>query len=353
MRRDCDRGRYYRSAVLWSAGAYLACQLALAVYTEVRIPEIYDREYRDRLMQLRQRTQEEPARPLLLVVGSSRITTDFRPETLPPLHTANGEQPLPFNLSHSGSGPLLNLMLLRRVLREGFTPRWVIVEVVPSLLGASGRSSAAKLAQAADLPTLHRHINPWKLYGHYLYERLGANFSHRDAYVRHWLPGRLADDAAWDSMPLDALGGSTSTLSEAPTPDEVRRRTAVVRSQYYAGLQHLRIDDMPDRAMRELLELCQSRRIEAVLLLAPESSEFREWYSAESMSAIEDYVARLNRELGVPVVDAREWLSDEAFLDGHHAGPDGAREFTRRLGRQVLQPLVEGRSLLVNERRSR
>ena len=342
---------HYRSAVLWTAAAYLACQVALALYTEAQIPEIYDREYRDRLMLLRQRVKEDPVRPLLLVVGSSRITTDFRPETLPPLHTAAGEQPLPFNLSHSGSGPLLNLMLLRRVLREGFTPRWVVVEVVPSLLGTSGRSSAAKLAQAGDLPTLHRYVRPWKLYGHYLYERLGANLSHRDAYVRHWLPGQLANDATWDAMPLDAQGGSAT--NDEPTSEEVRRRTAVVRSQYYAGLRQLRVEDMPDRAMRELLDLCRSRHIEVVLLLAPESSEFRGWYSAESKAAVEDYVARVHREYNVPVVDAREWLSDEAFLDGHHAGPAGAREFTRRLGRQVLQPLVEGRSLLVNERRSR
>jgi hypothetical protein len=342
-----DWGRYHRLALLWSAAFYLGLQLALTLLTETCLPEVYDREYRDRLMVLRQRVREAPGRPLLLVVGSSRITTDFRPEALPPLEAPGGERPLPFNLSHSGSGPLMNLVLLQRAIREGFVPRWAVIEVVPSMLSISGRSSAAKLAQAGDLPTLRRYVGPWKLYGHYLFERLGANFSHRDAYVRECAPGLLCQDATWDSIPLDALGGSGAGLSAAPGPEEVRRRTAVVHAQYYAGLQRLSVADMPDRAMRELLELCRERHIEAAVLLAPESSEFRGWYSPEARAALDGYCGRLNREYGVPVVDARGWLADESFLDGHHALAEGARQFTLRLGREVLQPLVEGRPLLV------
>jgi hypothetical protein len=45
----------------------------------------------------------------------------------------------------------------------------------------------------------------------------------------------------------------------------------------------------------------------------------------------------------VPVVDARTWLDDDDFTDSHHPLQRGAEKFTRRLGRELLEPLVQGR----------
>jgi hypothetical protein len=46
------------------------------------------------------------------------------------------------------------------------------------------------------------------------------------------------------------------------------------------------------------------------------------------------------REFGVAVVDARRWLADEEFEDGHHPLLAGQRAFTDRLYREVLVALV-------------
>jgi hypothetical protein len=265
---------------------------------------------------------------------------------LPSRQALDGQSPLPFNLSHSGSGPLLNLLMVRRVLREGFEPRWIVVEVVPSLLGASGRSTASKLSQAGDLPTLQQYVNPLKLLGYYLSERLAAASNHRRAYLRAFLPNVLEQAPQWDCIPLESLGGNTTVVNQSPTAEETRRKTDVVRSEYCGGLQRLRIDEMPDRALRELLLLCREKQIQVALLLAPESAEFRSWYSEESLATAEEYCARLGREFDVPVIDARRWLSDESLADGHHAFAEGAREFTLRLDREVLRPMVEGRPLI-------
>jgi hypothetical protein len=329
--------------VAWAAVAFLGSQLGLNVYMEARHPEVYDPEYRDRLAVLRERTRDLPDLPLLLVVGSSRVMTDFRPEELPPMPTPEGSWVLPFNLSHGGSGPLLNLVMLRRVLRDGFSPRWVVVEVVPPLLSAPDRATALRLAQARDLPVLARYASGGELYGRYLRERLKAGYEHRDAFFRQCSSRSDRPGDRWDSFPLAPLGGPAIIPHSDAGPEEVRRLTAQVRGQYFAGLQRLEVHPVSDRALRELIELCRQRQIGVVLLLTPESSEFRGWYPPTALRVVGDYCRGLSREYAVPLVDARGWLPDDAFTDGHHVTGRGATEFTLRLGREVLQPLADGR----------
>ena len=78
-------------------------------------------------------------------------------------------------------------------------------------------------------------------------------------------------------------------------------------------------------------------------MLSPESSEFRGWYPEAARARIDSYCDELRRDYGVRVIDARSWVADEDFIDGHHALPRGAATFTHRLGRDVLQPLVAGK----------
>jgi hypothetical protein len=332
-----------RAYVVRSLAVFAVLHLALNVSLELAHPSAYDPEYGDRLAALERLSAADAGRPLLLVVGSSRITTDFRPELLPPLRAADGTEPLPFNFSHSGAGPLLNLLELNRLIRAGHRPRWAVIEVMPPLLPVHGHSTAASLASARDLPLLARHVPTWKLAGLYFWEKLASGYNHRHALVRHLAPGFGPAGTGWDSMPLDPLGGSTRWQGADAGPDEIIRRTAAVRAQYAPGLQRFRIAGSSDRAMRDLLSLCGREGIAAVLLLTPESSEFRGWYPPAAEQLLSRYLDALGREFGVPVVDARAWLAAGDFADGQHAFPSAAAAFTRRLGREVLQPLVAGR----------
>lgn len=343
MQRPRCLGPGARRLFFWSSGLALGIQVLLNLFIEIRHTEVYDPEYRDRLILLRQRIAEEPGRPLLLVVGSSRITTDFLPEVLPPLRTPGGERVLPFNFSHTGAGPLLNLTQVRRLIREGIVPRWVVIEVAPVLLGVTGHSAVAHQAQAGDLPVLRRYMNPWKLYGYYCWERLAACCNHRGAFLRHCLPWLSSPSPTWDVMPLGPLGGTTRILHPEVGFEAITGGTAG-GSGYFSGMEDFQVHETADRATRELLALCREHGIEAMLLLAPEAQHFRNRYPPVAQRVIDSYCATLSREYGVPVADTRGWLADHEFSDGHHILTERAGAFTLRLGREVLQPLVEGRS---------
>jgi hypothetical protein len=305
---------------------------------EARHAEVYDPEYRDRVVLLRQRVAENPERPLLLVVGSSRIMTGVCPEVLPPLESVNGAQPLPINFSHSGAGALHNLVIVRRLLREGFEPKWLVVEVVPYLLPAAQDATLAKMALAEDLPVLQRYIGPAKLYGWYAEERAMAIVNHRGAFLRELVP--QLQHAPWDACALEPRGGKMS--DPAPDTAEIERRAAVVRSSYQASLQRFHVHESSRQAMHELLALCRERHIPVALLITPESSDFRSWYPPAAQVLIDRFCAELRGEYGVPIVDARAWLADSDFSDGHHVMPEGAKKFTLRLGADVLGPLTKG-----------
>src|SRR5207249_2410036 len=108
--------------------------LGFGLATDLFYPELYDPDSAVRFALLRQRIAEAPDRPLLLVVGSSRTGTAFRPEILAPLDTGNGPAPLVFNFSHWGANAAFNLMQVKRLLREGIRPDWLVVELMPPWL---------------------------------------------------------------------------------------------------------------------------------------------------------------------------------------------------------------------------
>jgi hypothetical protein len=79
-------------------------------------------------------------------------------------------------------------------------------------------------------------------------------------------------------------------------------------------------------AIRDTLARCRDHGIRAAVVLMPESSEFRSWYGPGYAE-----VTRFAESLGVPVFDAREWVPDDGFSDGHHLTADGSAAFIDRL----------------------
>src|SRR5438128_3769067 len=112
--------RKSRRRLLWLLAGFALCQLLLAVVIDTGLPAIRDPEFESRLERLRARQAEMPGRPLVLVIGSSRTGYGLDARRLSEANEGSGA--LVFNFGISGSGPLFQLVSLRRLLDAGVRP---------------------------------------------------------------------------------------------------------------------------------------------------------------------------------------------------------------------------------------
>jgi hypothetical protein len=331
-----------RADFLWFAGILIVAVLLLNVLVDCT-PRMYDPEFGGRLDLLRQRMGETPNRPLLLFVGSSRIGNALHPEEMPPVHTPSGERVLAFNFGHLAGGPIFSLLQVQRLLREGIRPQWLVIEMAPLIMTGESTGTLTTDSGAGDLPTLFRYLEPRQVMFVYLRSRLNPWYKHRQTLLETFAPALACPREEQDIMRLNAQGGDNYWISPRGLyPEDIRRRTDRALADVRGRLQDYHIAPEGDRALRELLALCRRERIAAVCVMTPESSEFRDVYSAETQRRVAEYVADIERTCGVPVVDARSWVPDECFTDGHHVVHSGGLIFTYHLALEVLQPWALG-----------
>ena len=124
---------------------------------------------------------------------------------------------------------------------------------------------------------------------------------------------------------------------------ELQRRRKLAHEGYSPGLSRFRLGKIPTKALRELLDLCRREKLPAALVVMPESSAFRSWYSPEARTAIRGLLDQLNQTYGVEVIDAERWVADEDFEDGHHTLLHGADVFTYRLYAELPRLLAQSK----------
>ena len=124
-----------------------------ALWLDYGPPRLRDPEYGKRLAGLQARLAENPGRPLVLAIGSSRTAMGVRPGVL---ETDGGDprRPLLFNMALAGSGPIMELMVLRRALADGVKPAAVLVEFWPAFLREDGAMNAD-----TGLDVMLRHLD--------------------------------------------------------------------------------------------------------------------------------------------------------------------------------------------------
>ncbi len=337
-----------RRSVLWLLAIVLLSHLALAVSMETWAVHWRDPEYGRKLLRLRSLSEVAPDRPLVLILGSSRVSMGVRPAVLQDSESSASTEPLLFNASLVGSGPVMELLCLRRLLTDGIRPAAVIVEVWPPFQLQSGaqkeqRRLDVNRLRRDDLPTLANYFDDLDQTRRDMrWARLVPWFTHRfylmSQTVPTMLPWNHRRDFCWAGM--DEFGWLPGLEDD---PDPVKRKARVDKaSTFYAPiLADWHPDPQGDQALAELLDTCREHRIPVSLILLPESSEFRALYSDSSRQNVEAWLNKWRNAYGVPVFDCRTWVDDVRLLDGFHLTREGAAEFTRRLARELL-PILPG-----------
>ncbi len=334
----------HRTEMLWMLASFVGVQLTLGLAVDRWWTAVRDPEYALLRAGLAGLREAAPGRPLVVALGSSRTEQALRAIQLS--QPADGVTPLVYNFGIPGGGPLMQQIALRRLLADGIRPDLVFLEAMP--ISFSQRGGARLLEE--------RQLDPARLTVAEL-ARVYPSYTRPEIVLRRWGPPRLLPayrhqaelrDALSLDVPAGPLPGPGQRLgrdshgwfdSPKGTPEQTAEWTRRALDQYQASLQDAQLAERPVRDLRKLLALCKQEHLTAALVIPPESSVFRAAY-AES-SRLVDFICRTAAAYDVPVVDARQWVDDDGFLDGHHLWLKGAAQYTTRFGREVLRPMLD------------
>jgi hypothetical protein len=334
-----------RTAVLVGLLAFLAAQAALNLAIRNEWVPVRDPVYAEKFELLqphagffagtgpaRSAPRDGPAPTRVLALGSSRTQAGF---DVSRFEGRFGGRVEAFNFGCPAAGPMTTALYFRRLLDAGVRPDYLLVELHPCF------------ATPHEPPFESRWLHPYRL-------RPGEpqvlrSFGWDVADPPHHGPqGYLTAASAfrfgllnWYApvlMPCP-YGLTVGVRSDRhgyvpgidPRPEDRPKLLGRTFQQYAPVLDDYHVGGPGAAGVRDVLALCCKHSIRAAVVLMPESSEFRGWYGPDGYAAVTAFVRDLSREFGAAVFDAREWVPDDGFADGHHLVPTGADEFTDRL----------------------
>jgi hypothetical protein len=275
-------------------------------------------------------TPEQPVR--VLALGSSRTQLGFDAARFAGHFDGRVEA---FNFGCPAAGPITAALYFRRLLDAGARPDYLLVEVHPCFVAP------------LDPPFEARWLHPYRLrpgepgvlrsFGwdvptpphHGPRGYLTAASAFRFALLNRYAPVLLPCPYGLTvGARTDRHGYVRGIMMKPADKPRALERTL---EQYAPVLAAYHVGGPGCAAVRDVLARCAEHDIRAAVVLMPESSEFRGWYGPAGYAAVTAFAHELSAEYGVPVFDARGWVPDDGFADGHHMIPAGAEAFTDRL----------------------
>jgi hypothetical protein len=331
--------------LLWAVGFYAIAQIALVCTMENFLPVAFRSLLRAKQERLAEIVANNPDRPLLLALGSSRTEHGLEAERLTDLTASNGQPYIAYNYGLPALGALYSSLSLRETLDAGIHPQLLLVEYLPPLLNDPKKGCVSEEAwTAASWLSLPQLVRMWPY------------FKHPGQKGRDWLEARVAPwyvfrqeiqavahgimrptRAIRITVPYNEWG----QMREECTWEERRRRTDHIYGLFHDSLGTLHVGKGPSKSLHDILDICKREHIQVVFVSMPEATIFHSWYSKDAMSEINDLLADLHDKHGAGVIDASQWIEDKEFLDGHHMTPAGGRIFSARLHDELRRILAE------------
>jgi hypothetical protein len=327
-------------ALGWGALLFLAGQIALGAVIDRAGVAVRDPDYAAKEALLRARRAEHPGRPLFVALGSSRTLQGLDAARL----SGRSDGPLVFNFGLPAGGPLRMYVSWRRLLAAGLRPDAVLVEVLPPALTVTGQEKSevcwddgARLS-VAELAELHPfYARPC---------RAAKQWAAARGLPCRTYPGLLGrpDDPSSFGFPIDGFGWHGHHLPGL-SPEWRAEFHVRTRRSYAAACRDGRFGPAVG-ALWALLADCRREGVPAACVLMPEGRGFQELYDTRAVCATRRRVEELCRQTDARLIDARRWVADDLFWDGHHLLDDGAAVFSDRLAGEVLPGLAADRSLV-------
>ncbi len=332
--------RVCRSEVLWTLGGFVGLQLVLAVAIGYGLPKLRDPAYVHAAHALRQRSTTEEHPLTVVMFGGSHTQNGLRAREIEERLSAQTGRPIVlFNFGVAGAGPLTHLVNLKRLCAAGIHPDLVLIDLCPSQLATTIQPRETLKGERYDrreLAQLQTYNFPLdELRREWWTAQLVPCYGHRGQILRNI-------QGYWRQR-IGPWGWDDASLVFAVSPEEQRQGQKLAWEEHGEFLKDYHLGGASAQAVRDLCALCRAEGMAFALVLMPEGSVFRSWYSPDAEKQLQTFLTELEREFQAPLFDTRTWIADDDFTDGHHLTGRGAKAFSERFGREALLPLLQQR----------
>jgi hypothetical protein len=334
---DCRRQRARRTLAGWVI-AFVGLEVAFGAALQGPLDFVRNSRYAARIRLLEAHCHADDERPLVLVLGTSRAQYGLRPDMLDRVSAQEPRSPIVFNFSSPGYGPTHHYVTLKRLLREGYRPTGIVLELAPHQLAADVSHddyiNFLHLSYADLNESLPFRERPDEVRREWLRAQVSLPcFTYRHYIMSTFLPGWTPADqntAGFDTLDSYGWNWFDRTRTSRPSPE-------MIRARFGPMLGELRIAPVNELAVERIVAVCRAEQIALVVLFMPEGPVLRSCYSAQSLNALHDFQSRLRSHPGVSVVDAGGWLNSENdFADSEHILHTSAAAFTRRFSQEAM-----------------
>ncbi len=338
-------------AVTTASVVFVALQAALSGASAVT-HLVADPPYADKVRRIGRLERAAPdGAPRVILLGTSRTGYGFAAGRVQSAAADAGTPAVVFNFGIPAAGPITHLVYLRRLLSDGHRPDFLLLEVLPPLLAEmpggpyEGRLLKGDILTRDEIDVVARYAVPRDpLRERWRAAALSPVHEHRFKLLGRVFPSALPWQLRYDWARAPDPNGWNVSFAESVSDDRRARETAAAVAEYRDVVRR----DLPAgptvAALRDTLALCRAERIPVALVLCPEATTFRAIYPSHVEPKLAGFLAGLTAEFGCPVADARGWVADDQFIDGHHLLRSGAATFTDRLGAEVVLPFLRART---------
>jgi hypothetical protein len=258
--------------------------------------------------------------------------------------------------------------LMKAMLRQGWRPGLVVIEVCPELVNRRNRIFGAHVMPPLTRQTVSTYFSDVLLsmnVRRLFVERLIPVYRYRRALwgevarvlakkrsartVASERSSRSPGTAVKENPVTTAERRDAAPTSPRPAAEELfldrdpsvdpRRMTEENLPRVRVWLEHYRVGGTASLGLERLIRRCRTHAIEVLLVAPPVASCQRAVYTPTIESVFVPYMHRLEQEYDCRFIDCRDSVPDKYFFDNHHLKAAGKGLFSRQLTRDAVIPI--------------